>query len=981
MNKARMAYRGHGHVLRAFFFGAWIFITLCAPAYSTEYAYDAAGRLVEVIASDGSRAVYQYDAVGNIASIRRIASSPLRIAMFAPPQGVAGSTVTLSGAGFDPIISNNQLTFNGVPAAVASATATTLVVNVPDAATTGKIAISNSLGTANSDIDFIVTPSLTPTISGFAPGQGPLGTDVVVNGTNFQTTNIENNVTFGYQPANVISSTPGSLVVRPSSSGKISVATPYGKAITGTDFYVVPAGYLPEDIQSAGRLLVDGAPVTVSTTAAGKKDILIFDGFEGQELGLGYSEVNTTPTGVAIGYRLFSPDGIDLTADTWPDLPGGGLPRLPRTGTYTLVIDPQTASSATVKLTLSSTLTGMIAVDGVSVISALPRVGQKARYTFSGNAGQMLGFGYSNVLTNPAGRNIRYKLSTADGTWLYSRDSSTSSSDNWPILPMTGTYVLNVAPANSVSASTTLTVSSDMTGVLVADAAATTFNTARPGQNGRYTFDGVGGANFSMSFANGTFSFLSIAVYKPDGTTLASHTGTTSLLFNLPTLPVTGRYTVFVDPSGASTGKVDMQLRTVPPDLVGTIAIDGAVSTLNLAMNQRGAFTFSGTAGQQLGAGYTAVSTNPPGQYFDSTLYKPDGTQLVSTSLSNASSSNWPVLPATGTYTLYVRAPINATASTMVAVSNDVAGTLVADAPVVTFSTARPGQNARYSFSGNVGDKYFLAFTNCTIGYAGIIVYKPDGTSLTSTGVTSSTYFNLPTLPATGIYTVFIDPSSVYVGKVDMQLKTVPSDLADTIAVDGAALSLSLAMNQRDAVTFSGIAGQQLGVGYTNVSTNPTGQSISYKLNRPDGTQLFSANWSTGSDGNLPVLPVTGIYTLNVLAPINATALTTLTVSSDVVGALVPGTPLTFSTTRAGQNGRFTFDGAAGHSNSLAFSGGTFPYGANIVVYKPDGSKLTSTSVMTLTSLNLSSLPVSGSYTVWVDPALGKTGHINIQLQ
>ena len=44
-----------------------------APAQTIHYSYDAAGRLSVVADPRGDLAVYDYDAVGNLVSIRRIA--------------------------------------------------------------------------------------------------------------------------------------------------------------------------------------------------------------------------------------------------------------------------------------------------------------------------------------------------------------------------------------------------------------------------------------------------------------------------------------------------------------------------------------------------------------------------------------------------------------------------------------------------------------------------------------------------------------------------------------------------------------------------------------------------------------------------------------------------------------------------------------------------------------------------------------------
>jgi YD repeat-containing protein len=120
------------------------------------YDYDALGRLVQATAPSGNGAHYSYDAVGNITAIRRLAADAIDLIDFAPHAGAIGSTVTIFGSGFNTTATNNEVAFNGTAAAVAAATATTLVVTVPGEATSGRITVSNALGSATSANDYVV---------------------------------------------------------------------------------------------------------------------------------------------------------------------------------------------------------------------------------------------------------------------------------------------------------------------------------------------------------------------------------------------------------------------------------------------------------------------------------------------------------------------------------------------------------------------------------------------------------------------------------------------------------------------------------------------------------------------------------------------------------------------------------------------------------------------------------------------------------
>ena len=106
---------------------------------SVQYVYDALGRLTTVIDPSGNVATYNYDAVGNLLSITRSATSPSALAIFGftPAQGSVGQTVVIQGQNFSPTPSANTVQFNGTAATVTAATTNSLTVTAPQAATTG----------------------------------------------------------------------------------------------------------------------------------------------------------------------------------------------------------------------------------------------------------------------------------------------------------------------------------------------------------------------------------------------------------------------------------------------------------------------------------------------------------------------------------------------------------------------------------------------------------------------------------------------------------------------------------------------------------------------------------------------------------------------------------------------------------------------------------------------------------------------------
>jgi IPT/TIG domain len=105
------------------------------------------------------------------------------ITSFTPSNGAVGSTVTLTGTGFT---GTSAVTFNGTAATTFTVnTDVQITVTVPIGATTGKIAVTNSAGTATSLTDYTVNPP--PTLSLANPPTGTQGQALTVflTGQNF----------------------------------------------------------------------------------------------------------------------------------------------------------------------------------------------------------------------------------------------------------------------------------------------------------------------------------------------------------------------------------------------------------------------------------------------------------------------------------------------------------------------------------------------------------------------------------------------------------------------------------------------------------------------------------------------------------------------------------------------------------------------------------------------------------------------------
>jgi len=134
--------------------GALISSTPAQQGGTTSYVYDDNGRLHAVISPSGEAVVYEYDAAGNITSIRRLASDALAIFSFSPHEGMPGDQVTIVGIGFGSGVTD--VSFNGASATIVNITASRLIVTVPGAATTGLITVTTARGSVSTATPFTI---------------------------------------------------------------------------------------------------------------------------------------------------------------------------------------------------------------------------------------------------------------------------------------------------------------------------------------------------------------------------------------------------------------------------------------------------------------------------------------------------------------------------------------------------------------------------------------------------------------------------------------------------------------------------------------------------------------------------------------------------------------------------------------------------------------------------------------------------------
>ena len=485
-------------------------------------------------------------------------------------------------------------------------------------------------------------------------------------------------------------------------------------------------------------------------------------------------------TGVTISSSYVSiskPDSTNLVVPTLVSTTGKFIDTqiLPTTGTYTIMEDPSGAyiGSATLTLYDVTDVSGTITPGGPPVTATITTLGQNAQYTFAGTAGQRISL-LMTAVTTSCNVNI-YKPDGAILAGFYNPGSG--SFIDTQTLPATGTYTILVDPFFANTGSMTLTlydIPADVMGSITPGGSPVTVTTSVPGQNAKLTFSGTAGQLVSLNLTNVTISSSYVSISKPDSTNLVAQTfvSTSGKFIDTQTLPTTGTYTILLDPSNNYTGNATLTLYGVPANGNSAITPGGSSVTVTTTVpGQNAALSFTGTTGQRVSLNMTSVTINGSNVY----IYKPDGSILVWYPNVNTTGAyiDAITLPAAGTYSILVDPQIAYTGSMTLTLYNvvDFSGSTTVGGSSVTVTLSTPGQNGQVTFSGTSGQQVTVRVTSNTIAGVTVKLLKPDGSQLTSS-FSSSSSFNLTqqTLPSTGTYTIVIDPGGTATGSMNVSV-------------------------------------------------------------------------------------------------------------------------------------------------------------------------------------------------------------------
>jgi YD repeat-containing protein len=1042
------------------------------------YKYDQLGRLIAVVDPNGDAATYTYDAVGNLLSISRQSSTRLTILSVTPNAGPVGMTVIINGTGFHETATENSVSFNGTAATISSSTSTQIITTVPLGATTGLITVTTPEDSVSSASPFTVGSSAAPTIAGFTPVIGAAGTGVTIVGTNFDPLLSNNTVSFGASNATVTAATGTNIIttVPAGGSGRITVTTPSGTAVSTNDFINAPAPYSGADVDYTSRMNF-GDTRAVTINARYRVAMILFDGTAGQRISLNITNVTFNQGRVTI----YSPSGAFSGSKDVTNAGGLFVTTLQANGTYLILVDPDNDNSGSATLTLNSVppdVNDSISIDGPTMSETITAPGQNVRLSFTGNAGQKIVLNLSSI-TVPSGLVYIYN---PDSSILASAAFTTSGGFiDIQTLATTGTYTIVVVPDGVGMGNVTVSLStapSDATGTMVVGGASVPVNLNTSGQNARITFSGNAAQRVTLNITGVTIPWTDVTILNPDSSTLTqTAVNQNGGIIDIQTLTTSGTYTVVIDPRGAATGTLNLNATTSAADghlifngitgrhlylkisnvsgaetltltdpnsvTLDTIGVNFGAGYINRTLLATGSYnaavtpqnnfiltvsdgqpnefvgvlspgnttfvnassanvntwlSFTGTAGQKMSLNVS----NSTITVASISVYSPDGTLLVAPTNFFTGGPTFIdafTLPLTGSYMVLIDPAGTFAGSVNVKLydATDLVRQILPGGSSVSVppgypiqggfgQASHPGTNALVTFNGFAGERISLSM-NVTdqFGSANISILRPDGSILVNPQLlgyqTSRTGFvDTLILPVAGTYTILVDPPASNAAIAVLNLYDVPADVTGAVSVNGPAVPVTTSIPGQDGlITFNAVAGQHLSLSVTNAASVTT-----LTIKKPDGTTLISNSAGMGDSLiDIPLIPTSGTYTILVNTQSNPGSMTlALAQIVDVTGTItVGGAAVPINISSVNQNAQLTFAGAAGDHLSLNLSNVTINQ-SMVSIYKPDGTVLTSnTSVGTSgATIDVPAVPVSGTYTILVDPQSSNTGNMTLSL-
>lgn len=737
-----------------------------------------------------------------------------QITSLTPNSGEIGASVIIAGLSFGATQGSSTVMFNGTPATPTGWSETSITAPVPVGATTGPVVVTVN-GIASNGVTFTANVgTVSGTVSRASDGTAFSGALVEV----LQSGAVKLSATSGAGGAYSITGlATGTYDIRASlphyaTAFKVAASVTAGSTTTANFSLTAsaPVNYIYDEL---GRLtaVIDPASdsakytydavgnlLSIGRQSASQVVILEFNpgtGFPGTSVKIYGTGFSSNPAENAVQFGGIPAIVTSASAtEILTSVPSGAA-----TGPITVTTPLGSATSPA--FTVPSDITASIVPGGPPVTVTIPTPGQNARVTFTGRNGQRVSLSIGSATIKESDVSIRDPLgATIAGPVLAT--IRTNGFIDAVALAADGSYTIVVDPRSTYTGSVNLTLYDviDVSGAITAGGPSVSVATTIPGQNAKVTFSGTAGQKVSLSVSGVTIPQSDVSIQKPDGTDLVPPTAMdiAGQFLDTKTLPVSGAYTIFVNPRNTYAGSVTLTLYEVV-DITASVTPGGPDSVVTMTTpGQNATWTFTGTAGQRVSQ-YWAIRVFGDhvggGAYL--WLYKPDGSILTAGWLEvevldffsspGDSFIDTMTLPTNGTYTILADPIAEVTPELTLSLYNvppDVSGSLTVNGTAVNVSIPVRGQNGALTFNGTVGQQVTVHVTNNNICVGqrvswGIQNYgvtvslrRPDGSTLAFAEGCSQTQFDLPTqtLAVDGQYTIFVDPQNYATGSLDVRI-------------------------------------------------------------------------------------------------------------------------------------------------------------------------------------------------------------------
>lgn len=742
--------------------------------------------------------------------------------------------------------------------------------------------------------------------------------------------------------------------------------------------------------------LTPGTPQNVTLDVPGEHALLTFAATAGQNATLHLNGVTTTPAGKSLTMMVYNPSGSAISSPSTTSQTTLSLQGL-SAGTYSVVLVPQHASLANATITLAQEVGGSVTTGSATQTYSTNVPQQHAYFTFSAAAGDDVGLAITNLAITPSTSNVvriwvvpPSGYPTVYGSYCY---TSTVPGCSFNLMNLeAGIHRVTVESMSQSTMTFGLTLTPHSVGTI---AAGTPQNVTldAPGKHALLTFTATAGQAAALHLSSPSTAPagkpVTMYVYNPSGTVVASPQTTTQTTANLSNL-VAGTYSVVIGANDAATGSATV---TLANGVSGTLPANGTTQSFATGVpNQHANFTFTATAGEDLGLAITNLVLTPNSPNYVKIWVSPAAGYPVVWG-SNCSSASVPGcaynlfnLPYTGTYTVTVESMGMSTMTFDLTLSADSTGTLTVGAPSPV-TLAVPGKAALLSFTATAGQTAALHLGSVTTTPAAkpvsMYVYNPSAQLVYSPATATQTTLNMTNLVA-GTYSVVVQASDGATGSAAV---TFANALGGVLPANGTTQSFAATVPQQHGYfTFTANAGDDLGFALTNLVLTPsTPNNVRVWIGPAGGYPIVwgSYCYTTAAPGctfALLNVPSTGTYDVTIESMGQNTAAFDLTLSPDVTGALTLGTPLGVTLDSPGEQAWLSFTATAGQNVVLTKSSiATTPSGKAIwtSVYSSAGGQIANTTNNTINLNNLS----AGTYQVLIHPADGATATLQVGVQ